>query len=169
MTNSTPEIPSLTTCNHLTKNSIFNAVVVSIYLHPKGLTSSTSMLFSYFLHIKIKAKTWHLLLQVVKTLLLTCKTLQKSWLWNNILFFIIFQNFLSISTLTLIKYFDWKKKWVHFFLRNLLMQHNMFRRAYHLSENTVSFHKADQQIGFYVMTSIRFEAWRKINLKFHWG
>lgn len=38
---------------------------------------------------------------------------------------------------------------------------NMFRWAFYLSENTESFHKADQQIGFYVMTSIRFEAWKK--------
>ena len=42
----------------------------------------------------------------------------------------------------------------------------MFRWAFYLSENTESFHKADQQIGFYVMTSIRFEAWKKMNLKF---
>ena len=119
MTNSNPEIPSLATCNHLTRNSVFNAVVVSIYLHAKGLTSSTSMLFSYFLHIKIKAKTWHLLAQVVKTLLLICKILQKSWLWNNILFSKLFKYYL----LTLMKYFDWKKNWVQFFSRNLPMQH----------------------------------------------
>ena len=37
----------------------------------------------------------------------------------------------------------------------------MFHRAFYLSENTESFHKADQRIGFYVMTSIRFEAWKK--------
>ena len=43
MTNSKPEIPSLTTCNHLTRNSVFSAVVVSIYLHAKGLTPSTSI------------------------------------------------------------------------------------------------------------------------------
>ena len=78
-----------------------------------------------------------------------------------ILFLIIFQNFLSISTLTLMKCFDWKKNWVHFFSTKSANAIQYVPQGFHLSENTESFHKADQQICFYVMTSIRFEAWKK--------
>ena len=109
--NSKPLIPLLISCNPVKGNSVLNAVIVPVYLHAKGLTFAVSKLFSCFLHIKIKAKTGRVLLQIVKNILFMDMqrfTTKKFALECCFLFSIFFKH----CTLTLIKYFDWKKNWI---------------------------------------------------------